>query len=1189
MRIEEIHLEAFGCYTDYRISFGDTNRTFHLLYGSNEAGKSTLLRGLTNLFYEIPANTMDAFFHTPSKLRIGGTIQCTDGRRCSFYRRKGNKNTLMFLDKQPMEDSFLQSFLGGVSKEAFTSMFALNHETLRMGGESLLKGGGNLGESLFEAAAGIHHLNQVLLKLDKAATNLFSPKASKPIINQLLSEHKKLKEKTKAASLSANKWLELKKQLISKEKELLSLQQEIREEEKERAKLERILWSLPLIAKRKTVLEELKALGQVVVLPKEFTAQRLDLSGKLALERAHKERLLKDVLELEQQILELDIPQEFILHAELIEELQQELSSYRTDLASVPQLEAENRLLEEEARNNLTQLQYHGPWEQLERLRIQLFDKERMRQLASQYYVLEQQLSNTEKQLRERLEELEELKQKREGIGEAVNIQPLQQAVADIRKLGDLEAQLEREQKAMHSLTREIQLEIEKDPLWSGTVEETERIAVPLSETLDGFHDQQQKLLSEKNALSQKIKELESFLKEIQDELEDMSKQGQVPTEQDLMQAREEREQGWTLIRRAWLDKLPDLEGERAYSPDNLEVAYQHAVEKADEVSDLLRIEAERVARYEHLIVMLQEKEKSLNSLYEALETMERDLACWTEQWHNLWGKIGIQPLSPKEMKGWCYKHAERLLLIKQRRELTHSFEENQCKLEQNCALLGSLLSRLEPNLSVQEGSLSTLLGQAERILVENEKRRSDIEHLNRSIEEASQKLRRAKEEHNQAQEKIEGWRKNWAEAISKTSMPETLTVEMADQYIRIHDELFTRVDQQKKNQWALEQKRMSIQRFENHVRELLAKIEWNSQDLFSIEHLITELYAALQKAKRDAERKQQWFEQIVKMKQELEQLEENLFALENKMRLLLAQAGCEQEEQLQEAEERSKAYCQIEQQLVLLEQQLLENGAGLTIHELIKETEQVDRDLLPQFVKEKEDILRIKNEEKSHLNQEFGVIKHEFEKLDGESQEALMAAEEGETVIASLRHESERFIRYQLAAFILRKAIDDFRDKNQHPILQRASYLFNRLTLGSFIGLSIGFDSKDTPVIVGIRENGDEVGVEGMSDGTQDQLYLALRIANVEKYATENEPMPLILDDILVHFDDKRSKETLRILAEISTKVQVIYFTHHEHLVGLAKEVVEEEILDIHRIHHRQVYMEIGEMSEDKKSDRII
>jgi uncharacterized protein YhaN len=85
---------------------------------------------------------------------------------------------------------------------------------------------------------------------------------------------------------------------------------------------------------------------------------------------------------------------------------------------------------------------------------------------------------------------------------------------------------------------------------------------------------------------------------------------------------------------------------------------------------------------------------------------------------------------------------------------------------------------------------------------------------------------------------------------------------------------------------------------------------------------------------------------------------------------------------------------------------------------------------------------------------------------------------------------------------------------------------------------------------------------VEGMSDGTADQLYLALRLAALESHVVASEPLPLILDDILVNFDDHRAKATLKVLGEFSKKTQVVYFTHHAHLLDLAKESVEAERL---------------------------
>ena len=62
-------------------------------------------------------------------------------------------------------------------------------------------------------------------------------------------------------------------------------------------------------------------------------------------------------------------------------------------------------------------------------------------------------------------------------------------------------------------------------------------------------------------------------------------------------------------------------------------------------------------------------------------------------------------------------------------------------------------------------------------------------------------------------------------------------------------------------------------------------------------------------------------------------------------------------------------------------------------------------------------------------------------------------------------------------------------------------------------------------------------------SDGTMDQLYLALRLAVAEALAPD---APLILDDALVRFDDTRLKATLGILREEAGEKQILLFTCH-------------------------------------------
>jgi uncharacterized protein YhaN len=169
----------------------------------------------------------------------------------------------------------------------------------------------------------------------------------------------------------------------------------------------------------------------------------------------------------------------------------------------------------------------------------------------------------------------------------------------------------------------------------------------------------------------------------------------------------------------------------------------------------------------------------------------------------------------------------------------------------------------------------------------------------------------------------------------------------------------------------------------------------------------------------------------------------------------------------------------------------------------------------------------------------------------------AAEAAAEAQEHLATIRTLVHRYVRTRLAAIILAEEIERYREQNQGPILSRANQLFPRLTLGRYTALRAGFDGRDDVVLRCVRKGGGEVGVEGLSDGTRDQLYLALRLASLERHAERNEPMPLVLDDILIHFDDDRARAALGVLGEVAERIQVLFFTHHSRLVELARRAI--------------------------------
>lgn len=175
MRIDELELRSFGPFTGLTLIFPAHDGDFHVLYGRNEAGKSSVLRALKSFFFGIPHQSTDNFLHDSAKLRICGHLSSSDGSCISFLRRKGTKNTLLDLNENPLDESVLRRFLPGISEEMFENFFGISHDTLAMGGQSILNEGGDVGQSLFSAGMGGVDLRAVLQNFNSEADSLFRP------------------------------------------------------------------------------------------------------------------------------------------------------------------------------------------------------------------------------------------------------------------------------------------------------------------------------------------------------------------------------------------------------------------------------------------------------------------------------------------------------------------------------------------------------------------------------------------------------------------------------------------------------------------------------------------------------------------------------------------------------------------------------------------------------------------------------------------------------------------------------------------------------------------------------------------------------------------------------------------------------------------------------------------------------
>src|SRR3954451_21718672 len=110
MRIAQLQLLAFGPFRGLELDFSAPG--LHMVFGRNEAGKSTTLRAITGLLYGIDTRTLDAHVHKPSELRIGGTLEGDASARIRVVRRKdvskGGPNTLLDELGQALHEVVLQ-------------------------------------------------------------------------------------------------------------------------------------------------------------------------------------------------------------------------------------------------------------------------------------------------------------------------------------------------------------------------------------------------------------------------------------------------------------------------------------------------------------------------------------------------------------------------------------------------------------------------------------------------------------------------------------------------------------------------------------------------------------------------------------------------------------------------------------------------------------------------------------------------------------------------------------------------------------------------------------------------------------------------------------------------------------------------------------------------------------------------
>jgi uncharacterized protein YhaN len=1152
---------AYGPFTNVELDLGAPG--IQMVYGKNEAGKSTALRAITGLFYGIAKNTPDAHVHKMPDLRVGGSVRSASGGTLHLVRRKGKDNTLLDRDGRAVDEAVLARLLGGVSQDQFLTMFGLDHETLRRGGEALLLGQGNIGENLFGAAMAGGELHQVLRALRQEAEALFTAKAHTRPLNEAIKAWALAHKRTRDESMSHESIATQTRELDELRRERATCEADRQLLTIERSKLERARRALPILAKHKGLLERREAMGSVVLLAPGSKASRIAeqrTASEADLEIARFEARLFD---LNQRKSKLVVPESLVLHKEVPLDLANRLGSHLKALRDLPRVQGEIDELETEARAILRRMGRDVPLDRAEGWRVDAASQATIRKLTRDATALLEAKAQTQRALVERTARLAALSAKRATLPPTPDTSALKKAVSRAERDGALD---ERLAKAITQASRiEQSAEAQLSSLGSGAVSlvNAPGLPIPSGETIERFarlwvaHEKNEERLA-KRAL-----DVASRSASLTRDIEALELAGKVPTERDLLAARKQRDERWHLVRES-LPRTTIKKGRGGRSTEESAlVKYENEVRAADDIADRLRREAERVTRLAALLADREAcKEERADVAAQQTELAERR-ASDRQAWRALWQSVGIEPQPPLEMKDWLLRHAALVRAIEELRQAEAEIASIRATIEAHRAPIGALLEALGAPAPASS-SLASLLDQAGNRL-DAVGRAEVLRHqIDRDIGELESQIveqRAAAREHEAAGENLE---KAWQTALAPLGLTAKASPEQATVTIDLLGDAFHKIDQAEAARRRAAGIERDAQTFGDDVRKLASE---HAPDLLGRppEEAATQIIERHRQGQVTLAERRELDRHLQETSQLLEEQKTRRRSAEARIAELLAEARVDSTEELERAERRSDEARTLEQEIAQLESQLLDIGADAVA--LRAEIETSGADELAARLEDVEREIEELREQQRVIDQRIGGCESGLKALGDPKARAAEAAADAEEELAKVREITERYLRVRVASIVLAREIERYRQENQGPILTRAGELFRRLTLGSFTSLRADFDEKDQPVLRGVRSDDRDVGVEAMSDGTRDQLYLALRLATLERYAEHNDPMPLVVDDILIHFDDDRARAALEVLGELSLNTQVLFFTHHARLVELAERVIPKTRLFVREL----------------------
>ena len=1118
MRLNRLGLTAFGKFTDATLNFGDKpadGPDLHILYGPNEAGKSTIYAAMLDFFFGIQEKSSFNFKHPYNAMRIEGDVTDADGA-AALVRIKRRTNDLLDGGGQPVTLNPFSSGLAGLERDSYAAMFSLNEASLTEGGKSLLAAEGDFGRILYGASAGLTDFGKELDTVTAEAEAFHKERARKTELKALSTKLDDLaKEKAEIDTLAP----EYERLLTAKAAGAEALAEAEAAEHAAQAALSQLqnqAKALEYLSEFKYIQTLLAPLNDLPEASAGLDAEITRLREEAASLNTQSADTAETLKQLEEKIGALTVDEAALSQADALKTLADLEGRYRADARDLPRRLEEQTALKAEVASRSKRMAGDAV-EDVRTLLLSPAIKGTVLDLADAWPALHARLQAAETEA-----ENAALASSNDLLDVAARAEL--EAALQAYETSDASTRANLAADIVATHRRAFKSAMEALAPWNGDIAKLRQITPPSAETLSGWRMSLDETAATIARATTDATDATERAAEKQAGIDSKSFSIQSLDSHKLTSLMNQRDAAWAAHRTA-LDATSADAFERLLQETDAANAARFA--NASAVSDL-------AAAHEALAIA-NTQERAASKRVKDAELAREETQSFIK---NFIEDAELKHISDvSQISDWFTTRSTALATAD---ALTEAEAQHQSAVND----ADSLQQHLSGLLNV-DASLPALANLT--------RTRLDADKAARA---AAQQQAKRTIDLEKRQSEVKAWRSEWTAVLEATWMaPMLASVQSVKAAMAEHDELATQIttlDTLERRITGMGDNQVALQKGLSRIYSAL------DEDIADLDPL--DAYNALQARVKEAEtqnadriRLQEDIDTTtnrrrsleVRMKAHHQDIASTLKSIDSNDLLNASQV-------LSEIQNRT----QLREKSAQTARAILDRVGGDDIAGAVASLDSLDRSTLAADLESADARVQTAKAEALQSYTANRDAERALEQIGGDAAAAEIT-QRRQTVIEEIADGARRYLRLKLGAMAATEALEQYRASHQSGMLTGASKAFAQITRGAYSSLKTQAGGKGEELIAVTASGASRLDDNSMSTGTRAQLYLALRIAAYHEFAARQAPPPFVADDIFETFDDGRAEVTFELLGKMAETGQVIYFTHHQHLKPIAERAV--------------------------------